>query len=121
MQVEYVGETLRPVLANVRERTRYNSVVGNGTYIFKTDEEKVIDATESGNIAQLINHSCEPNCFSRVVTCGQEARVVIAALRDIKAGEELTYDYRFSGEELLACCCGSRSCRKIVNSLDTGP
>lgn len=35
--------------------------------------------------------------------------------RDIEAGEELTYDYRFSGEEQLRCNCGSARCRGYVN------
>jgi len=37
--------------------------------------------------------------------------------RDIEAGEELTYDYRFSGEEQLRCNCGSTRCRGYVNEL----
>lgn len=41
--------------------------------------------------------------------------VVIFALRDIQLGEELTYDYRFCGEEVLPCNCGTETCRKMVN------
>ena len=72
----------------------------------------MIDATVAGNMAQLLNHSCDPNCFSRPV--GQ-SRVVLSALRDILPGEELTYDYRFSGDETLVCKCGSAKCRGTVN------
>lgn len=40
---------------------------------------------------------------------------MIYADRDIAAGEELTYDYRFSGEEILKCSCGAVGCRGKVN------
>ena len=113
--IEYIGEEISIDMANKRELAYSKSVVGIGTYMFATSERLVIDATAAGNMAQLINHSCEPNCFSRVVTCGDKQRVVISALRDIVAGEELTYDYRFSSKELLMCRCGSKTCRGTVN------
>lgn len=34
-------------------------VQGAGTYMFRMDDERVIDATKAGSIANLINHSCE--------------------------------------------------------------
>ncbi|KFG65929.1 putative histone lysine methyltransferase, protein SET, partial [Toxoplasma gondii RUB] len=50
-----------------------------------------VDATDSGNLARYINHSCEPNCES--VRMPHNA-VAIVALRDLLPGEELFYDYQ---------------------------
>lgn len=69
-------------------------IVGAGTYVFKLSESQNVDATCSGNIAHLLNHSCEPSCYSRVVTVDGCNHVVIFAKRDLEPGEELTYDYR---------------------------
>ena len=41
--------------------------VGAGTYVFRLDEDHCVDATASGNMAHLLNHSCQPNCISRTV------------------------------------------------------
>ncbi|XP_015887157.3 histone-lysine N-methyltransferase ATX2 [Ziziphus jujuba] len=119
MVIEYTGELVRPPIADRRERFIYNSLVGAGTYMFRIDDERVIDATRAGSIAHLINHSCEPNCYSRVISvCGDE-HIIIFAKRDIRRWEELTYDYRFfSIDEQLACYCGFPRCRGIVNDTD---
>jgi hypothetical protein len=120
MVIEYAGEVVRPVIADIRERRCYDSLVGAGTYMFRIDDERVIDATHTGSIGHLINHSCEPNCFSRVVTASGEDRIIIFAKRDIPPGEELTYDYRFmSKDEQLTCYCGCSGCRGSVNVNDS--
>ncbi|THF97631.1 hypothetical protein TEA_015696 [Camellia sinensis var. sinensis] len=59
MVIEYTGEVVRPSVADRREHLIYNSMVGAGTYMFRIDDERVIDATRAGSIAHLINHSCE--------------------------------------------------------------
>ncbi len=63
-----------------------------GKYYFEVGKDKVIDGNIKTNIARYINHSCVPNCEAD----GPEGKVYIWALRNIRAGEELTYDY---GEE----------------------
>lgn len=116
MVIEYTGEIVRPIIADIREHFIYNSLVGAGTYMFRIDDERVIDATRAGSIAHLINHSCEPNCYSRVINVRGEDHIIIFAKRDIEQWEELTYDYRFfSIDEQLACYCGFPRCRGIVN------
>ncbi|KAA8531168.1 hypothetical protein F0562_005918 [Nyssa sinensis] len=103
MVIEYAGELVRPPIADRREHLIYNSLVGAGTYLFRIDDERVIDATRAGSIAHLINHSCEPNCYSRVISVNGDEHIIIFAKRDIKQWEELTYDYRFfSIDEQLA-------------------
>ena len=66
--IEYAGDLVRASVADVRERACYDSLVGAGTYIFRLNPAKCVDATRAGNIAHLLNHSCEPNCFSRTIT-----------------------------------------------------
>ncbi len=68
-------------------------------------------------MAHLLNHSCEPNCYSRPIEAAATPEggppvehVVIVAKEDIRAGEELTYDYRFHSNELLPCNCGATRC-----------
>ncbi|MCO5593668.1 hypothetical protein L7F22_047684 [Adiantum nelumboides] len=110
MVIEYAGEVVRPIVADLRERLIYNNLVGAGTYMFRIDDKRVVDATREGSIAHLINHSCEPNCFSRVVTIKGEEHIIIFAKRDIEEGEELSYDYRASAKER-----GHRVCMKKAN------
>ncbi|XP_073001650.1 histone-lysine N-methyltransferase TRX1-like isoform X1 [Typha latifolia] len=119
MVIEYIGELVRPTIADIRERRIYNSLVGAGTYMFRIDDERVVDATRAGSIAHLINHSCEPNCYSRVISVNGDDHIIIFAKRDINKWEELTYDYRFfSIDEQLSCYCGFPRCRGIVNDAE---
>lgn len=82
--------------------------VGHGKY--------VIDRSP----ASYMNHSCDPNCY---VKCRTIAIRDVYALRDIKKGEELTFDVtatstdQFDGKEFwkLECKCGSENCRGIVH------
>lgn len=110
MVIEYVGELIRPSVADVRERTLYNRMVGCGTYIFGLSESACVDATRSGNMAHLLNHSCNPNCISRTITVRSPAtgelqdHVIIFAKRDLQPGEELTYDYRYVWGREQGCC-----------------
>lgn len=120
MVIEYVGELVRPSVAEMRERLLYDTLVGAGTYVFRLNANFCVDATRSGNLAHLLNHACSPNCASRTITVTHNNGatmdyVIIFALRDIEPGEELTYDYRFCGEEILHCSCGSAECRGMVN------
>ncbi|KAL1210181.1 histone H3-lysine(4) N-trimethyltransferase ATX1 [Cardamine amara subsp. amara] len=119
MVIEYTGELVRPPIADKREQLIYNSMVGAGTYMFRIDDERVIDATRAGSIAHLINHSCVPNCYSRVISVNGDEHIIIFAKRDIPKWEELTYDYRFfSIGERLSCSCGFPGCRGVVNDTE---
>ena len=62
MVIEYVGEVIRSVLADLRE-TQYGAKEIGSSYFFRVDDEYVIDATTQGNKARLINHSCNVNCL----------------------------------------------------------
>ncbi|GMF25684.1 unnamed protein product [Phytophthora lilii] len=74
---------------------------------------EVIDATRMGGWARFINHSCDPNCGVEKWDVKGEERCAIFALRDIVAGEELTFDYKFESFS-KACLCGAPNCRKVI-------
>ncbi|GBP15230.1 Histone-lysine N-methyltransferase trithorax [Eumeta japonica] len=119
MVIEYAGEVIRAVLADQREK-RYEARLGRrgvaGCYMFRIDDNLVVDATLKGNAARFINHSCDPNCYSRVVDIHGHKHILIFALRRITVGEELTYDYKFPFEEVkIPCTCGAKKCRKYLN------
>ncbi|XP_071095987.1 histone-lysine N-methyltransferase 2A-like [Haliotis cracherodii] len=114
MVIEYAGEVIRSSLTDKREK--YYESKGIGCYMFRIDDFEVVDATMHGSAARFINHSCEPNCYSRVINVDGKKHIVIFAMRPISKGEELTYDYKFPIEEVkIPCSCGSKKCRKYLN------
>ncbi|KAI9838780.1 MAG: histone methyltransferase set1 [Thelocarpon superellum] len=118
MIIEYVGEKVRQQVADMRERRYLKSGIGS-SYLFRIDENTVIDATKRGGIARFINHSCTPNCTAKIIKVEGSKRIVIYALRDIAQNEELTYDYKFEREfdsdDRIPCLCGSSGCKGFLN------
>ncbi|KAI9728487.1 MAG: histone methyltransferase set1 [Chrysothrix sp. TS-e1954] len=118
MIIEYVGEKVRQAVANIRE-IRYDKQGMGSSYLFRIDEDAVVDATKKGGIARFINHSCEPNCTAKIIKVDGTKRIVIYALKDIARNEELTYDYKFDremdSEDRVPCLCGSATCKKFLN------
>jgi uncharacterized protein len=112
--IEYVGELIDEDEAD--RRYPWSDDEPHHTFLFRLDNEMVIDAGPRGNAAKYINHSCDPNCEA---VEDEEGRVFIYSLRDISRGEELTYDYNFILEEphnaankkLYPCYCGTSKCR----------
>ncbi|KAH4071143.1 histone-lysine N-methyltransferase [Parastagonospora nodorum] len=118
MIIEYVGEKVRQRVADLRE-VRYDQQGVGSSYLFRIDEDTVIDATKMGGIARFINHSCTPNCTAKIIRVDNTKRIVIYALRDIGQDEELTYDYKFEREmdatDRIPCLCGSVGCKGFLN------
>ncbi|KAJ4836901.1 hypothetical protein Tsubulata_037371 [Turnera subulata] len=113
--IEYVGELIRPRISDIRERLYEKMGIGS-SYLFRLDDGYVVDATKRGGIARFINHSCEPNCYTKVISLDGEKKIFIYAKRHIYAGEEITYNYKFPLEEKkIPCNCGSRKCRGSLN------
>jgi histone-lysine N-methyltransferase SETD1 len=82
MIIEYVGEQVRQQISEIRENRYLKSGIGS-SYLFRIDDNTVIDATKKGGIARFINHSCMPNCTAKIIKVEGSKRIVIYALRDI--------------------------------------
>ncbi|KIL91190.1 hypothetical protein FAVG1_05889 [Fusarium avenaceum] len=118
MIIEYVGEQVRQQISEIRENRYLKSGIGS-SYLFRIDDNTVIDATKKGGIARFINHSCMPNCTAKIIKVEGSKRIVIYALRDIALNEELTYDYKFEREigslDRIPCLCGTAACKGFLN------
>ena len=115
---EYVGEVIS--WDEAQDRHPHDPSDPNHTFYFHVNEDKVIDALHGGNSSRWINHSCNPNCEADE----ENDRIFIKALRNIKAGEELNYDYGLIIDEPYTkklkaeypCWCGSANCRGTLLS-----
>ena len=111
--IEYKGEVIS--WKEALRRHPHDPTDPNHTFYFHIDEKHVIDGKQGGNSSRWINHSCKPNCEADE----DGGRVFIKALRNIKAGRELFYDYGLIIDshyttKLLAdypCWCGAKKCR----------
>jgi len=61
-----------------------------GKYLFEVDDKYTIDGSPRWNLARYINHSCKPNAE---VEISKDGKILIEAIKNIKEGEEITYDY----------------------------
>ena len=114
--IEYTGEHI----SNAEADRRYedDKMGRHHTFLFTVDEKVVIDGARKGNDARFLNHSCDGNC--EAVT--DRKRIFLEARRNIKAGEELLYDYQYErtdehtaeDERLYACRCGAAKCRGSI-------
>ena len=76
--IEYLGEQIRMSLCDHREEK--NEEMGEmSSYMFRINREQVVDATRHGNYARFINHSCQPNCYAKVITSDNQEKIVIYA------------------------------------------
>ena len=123
---EYIVEYKGRIISHDEADRQYHGDVGSGhTFLFTLNHEWIIDANVRGTIARWINTGCEPNAVAFIHSEDKKHpdpkkdRVIIEALRTIKRGEEIIYDYGFEFEvpytkKLLkawACKCGSQKCR----------
>jgi hypothetical protein len=99
--IEYVGNRI----------TKDESVqrcAENNEYIFALNNYTDLDGNVDWNPARFLNHSCQPNCEALV----DAGRIWIVALRDIREGEELTFNYGYDLEDYrdYPCRCGASNC-----------
>jgi uncharacterized protein len=119
--IEYLGERVSHAEADRRYDLKGED--DGHTFLFIASDRTVIDAGVDGNEARYINHSCAPNCETVI----ERSRVYIEAIRDIKPGDELGYDYQLTWESTddptelanYACRCGAKRCRGTM--LDKHP
>lgn len=119
--IEYVGEviddkTCEERLWKMKHRGETNF------YLCEINRDMVIDATYKGNKSRYINHSCCPNTEMQKWIIDGETRIGIFATRDIKMGENLTYDYQFVqfGAD-QDCYCGAAGCRQTLGVKPSKP
>lgn len=99
--LEYLGEKITKEQSLARcER--------NNEYIFALDDEHDLDGNVSWNPARFLNHSCKPNCEARL----EDGQIWVVSIRNITAGEELTFNYGYDLEDYREhpCCCGATGC-----------
>ncbi|MFA6415970.1 MAG: SET domain-containing protein [Candidatus Paceibacterota bacterium] len=93
--IEYFGRTI----SSAEEYT------SKSKYLFEINSKKTIDGAIRTNTARYINHSCRPNAEVEII----KGKVFIMAKRNIKAGEEIAYDYgkKYWNEHIkpLGCRC----------------
>ena len=109
--IEYIGEVLHEDVYRARKQ-RYEEEGRRHYYFMTLSSSETIDAAERGNAGRFLNHSCEPNCETQKWMVNGELCIGIFALRDVAAGEELTFDYNFEryGDNPIKCYCGSSKC-----------
>lgn len=114
--IEYVGEVLDMHAYEARQKEY--ALNGHRHFYFMTlNGSEVIDACGKGNLGRFINHSCDPNCRTEKWMVNGEICIGLFALRDIKKGEEVTFDYnyvRVFGAAAKKCYCGSFQCRGYI-------
>lgn len=111
--LEYIGNVINEREYHKRMSTTYKNDIHH--YCLHLDHGLVIDAHRMGNMSRFINHACEPNCTVDKWLVNGYHRAGLFALRDIAAGEELTFDYNFKPfNDAQLCKCGSNNCRGAI-------
>jgi hypothetical protein len=99
--IEYAGE-------RITKAESLRRCEAQNWFIFGLDEEFDLDGNFEWNPARFLNHSCSPNSEA---LC-EKGRVWIAALRDIRLGEEITFNYGYDLDDYAEhpCQCGAPEC-----------
>ena len=121
--IEYVGEKITKAEAERRgpQLIKYSKKhhQAGAVYIFELNKKYDIDGHVEYNTAKYINHSCTPNCEVDII----RGRIWIVALRGIKRGEEISYNYGYDLEtyEEHPCCCKSLECPGFITAEENWP
>ncbi|KAL4787805.1 hypothetical protein BJX76DRAFT_266633 [Aspergillus varians] len=112
---EYVGEVINEGPFHRRMR-QYDGEGIKHFYFMSLSKGEFVDATKKGNLGRFCNHSCNPNCYVDKWVVGEKLRMGIFAERDIKAGEELVFNYNVDryGADPQPCYCGEPNCTGFI-------
>ena len=113
-EITSITQTHDTLLSKDEAENRVTQTINNANeqngavYIFELDKETDIDGNVPYNHAKYINHSCNPNCETEII----DNEIWIIALKNIKKGEELFYNYGYDIEDYEdhPCKCGSDNC-----------
>jgi len=120
--IEYIGEKVTRKEGDRRSEKRIKKYLHSkktgSVYIFELNSRYDIDGTPKYNRARYINHSCDPNCEVNII----RGHIWISSIKEIKKGQELTYDYgyEFDKEDYKdhICKCGAKKCIGYIISSD---
>uniref|UniRef100_A0A0N4Z9Q4 Histone-lysine N-methyltransferase n=1 Tax=Parastrongyloides trichosuri TaxID=131310 RepID=A0A0N4Z9Q4_PARTI len=113
--MEYCGEVLNSK-QEARRARRYAKIKQNHHYFMHLSASTTIDAYYKGNISRCMNHSCNPNAQTEKWRVKGVPRVGFFAMKNIKKGEEICFNYHFFnyGKEPQKCYCGSKNCKGTI-------
>jgi SET domain-containing protein len=96
--IDYAGE----LISNKQSESREDRYLSKGCiWVFRVNRNWSRDAAVGGNIARFINHSCTPNCWIEI----DGKTIWVRAAKQIRKGQELTYDYNTEGDKVIPCRC----------------
>ena len=107
--IEYKGKIISVKQSEVSSKFDNEKAI----YLFNINKKYDLDGDFKFNTARLINHSCDPNCE----VFGSGLKIWVYAMKNIKKGEELSYDYGFSYDDdykAYPCRCGTKSCAGYI-------
>lgn len=111
--MEYLGEIVNE--KDYEERTKTCRKGDDHFYGVNLENGLYIDARRFGNESRFINHSCNPNCEMQKWCVNGISRIALFAIKDIRAGEEISYDYNFFPYKAKQKCkCGEDNCRGFI-------
>lgn len=108
---EYIGEVINEPTFR-RRMIQYDEQGIKHFYFMSLSKSEFVDATKKGNLGRFCNHSCNPNCYVDKWVVGDKLRMGIFALRSIRPGEELVFNYNVDryGAKPQPCYCGEHNC-----------
>ncbi|EDU46790.1 Histone-lysine N-methyltransferase [Pyrenophora tritici-repentis] len=112
---EYIGEVIDERTFR-RRMGQYDEEGIKHFYFMSLTKGEFVDATKKGNLGRFCNHSCNPNCFVDKWVVGDKLRMGIFVERNVRAGEELVFNYNVDryGADPQPCYCGEPNCSGFI-------
>lgn len=109
---QFIFEVRGPVLST---RTKYSFQIGTGQHIDPFQYRKP-------TFGHYLNHSCDPNAFTKIVKNRRGVYIKVFARRLISPGDEVATDYAIMEYDLTIsgsrCFCGTKKCRGIITGFN---